>query len=215
MAGQIEITVALGGMETMSREVPVCPVLQPALSTCIGYITGTGISFAAADKSINIASGFNAAGFTGMDGEQILVSGSTSNNGLYTIVSDIDTKIIVSEAIVEEAAGDTVVIYGVQVFNITPTKKCEQMLLIYSEGVEAAGEVGMIPCVLNGDFWAANDGLYTAFAATLVTDETHYLWIPTAKYLNSSGTIKLMLKPKATKQLFTDHQPAAGYLELP
>ena len=215
MAGQIEITVALGGMETMSREVPVCPILQPALSTCLGYITGTGISFAAADKSINIASGFSAAHFDGNDGEQILISGSTSNNGLYTIVSDEDAKIIVEEAIVEEAAGDTVVIYGVQVYNITPTKKCEQMLLIYSEGVEAAGEVGMIPCVLNGDFWAANDGLYTAFAATAVTDETHYLWIPTAKYLQSDGTIKLMLKPVTTTELYTAHRPAAGYLELP
>ncbi len=217
MAGQIEVTVALNGMRTMVKEVPVCPDLQPALSTCVGYISNTGISFAAADKSINIASGFTAAGFTGMDGEQILISGSGKNDGLYTIVSDTDTKIIVEEAIVEEAAAATVVIYGVQVYNITPTKRMGQGLIVYSEGVEAAGEVGMIPCVLNGAFWAANNGLYTAFAATAVTGTggTHYLWIETAKFLQADGTIKVMLKPLATKQLYTDHQPALGYIESP
>ena len=224
MAGQIEITVALGGMETMSREVPVCPILQPALSTCIGYITSAGITFVdtAGVYTIHVASGFTAAHFNGNDGEQILVSSSGGtnsgvNDGLYTIVSDTDTDITVTELVVTQSAAEagTVVIYGVQVFNITPTKKSENLLLVYSEGVEAAGEVGMIPCVLNGDFWAAYDGLYTAFAATLVTDETHYLWIETAKFLNSAGTIKLMLVPHAASELYTDHRPAAGFIELP
>ena len=215
MAGQIEVTVALNGMRTMVKEVPVCPDLQPALSTCLGYISSAGISFAAADKSINIAAGFTAAHFDGNDGEQILISGSAKNDGIYTIVSDTDTKIIVEEAIVEEVAGATVVIYGVQVYNITPTKRMGQCLIVYSEGVEAAGEVGMIPCVLNGAFWAANHGLYTAFAATAVTDGTHYLWVETAKFLQADGTIKVMLKPLATKELYTDHRPALGFLELP
>jgi len=217
MAGQIEITVALGGMETMEKEVPVCPILQPALSTCLGYISSAGISFVdtAGVYTLHIAAGFTAAGFSGMDGEQILVSGSTYNDGLYTLVSDTDTDLTVTEAVIAEAAGDTIVIYGVQVFNITPTKGMEHGLIIYSEGVEAVGEVGMIPCLLNGDFWAANNGLYTAFAVTAVTDETHYLWVETAKYMQSDGTIKFMLKPLATKQLYTDHRPAAGYIELP
>ena len=223
MAGQIEITVALGGMETMSREVPVCPVLQPALSTCTGYVSATDISFAFVDGACTIdsvaASLITTQHFANST-EQILVSSTSGlNDGLYTLASVAEGALTLGADDVlttetAEAAG-TVVIYAVQVFNITPTKKCEQMLLIYSEGVEAPGEVGMIPCVLNGDFWAANDGLYTAFTATAVTDETHYLWIPTAKYLNSSGTIKLMLKPLATKELYTDHRPAAGYLELP
>ena len=217
MAGQIEITVALGGMETMAREVPVCPILQPVLNTCDGYISNTGISFVdtAGVYTLHIAAGFTAAGFSGNDGHQILVSGSTYNDGLYTLESDTDTDLTVTEAVIAEAAGDTVVIYGVQVYNITPTKGMEHGLVIYSEGVEGAGAVGMIPCLLNGDFWAANNGLYTAFAATTVTDETYYLWIETAKYLQSDGTIKLMLKPAATGTLYTDHLPAAGYIELP
>ena len=219
MAGQIEITVALGGMKTMVKEVPVLPDLQPALSTCLGYISSAGITFAFVDGActLTIASGFTVAGFAGMDGEQILVSGSTYNDGLYTLASDTDKVLTLSAAdvLVDEAAGDTIVIYGVQVFNITPTKGMEHGLIVYSEGLEAGGEVGMIPCILNGDFWAANNGLYTAFAATATTAAIYYLWIETAKYLQSDGTIKFMLKPLATKQLYTDHRPAAGYLELP
>lgn len=221
MAGQIEVTVALNGMRTMVREVPVCPDLQPALSTCIGYISQADISFAdtAGTYSIDAAgSGFTAAGFNGNDGEQILVSSTSKlNDGLYTLVSDADAQLVVTEPVVDETAGHagTVVIYGVQVYNITPTKGMEHGLIVYSEGLEAAGEVGMIPCALNGAFWAANAGLYTAFAATEVTDGTHYLWIETGKFLQADGTIKVMLKPKATKQLYTDHRPALGYLELP
>ena len=218
MAGQISVTVALGGMRTMVKEVPACPDLQPALDTCVGYISSEGgISFAAADKSINIANGFTTAGFDGLDGEQILISGSRKNDGLYTLVSDEDAKLVVTEDVVEEAAAATVVIYGVQVYKITPTKKNENMLIVYSEGLEAEGEVGMIPCILNGAFWAANAGLYTAFAATAVTGSggTHYLWVETSKFLQADGTIKVMLKPKATKQLYTDHRPALGFLELP
>lgn len=225
MAGQIEITVALNGMRTLTREVPSLPVLQPALSTCLGYISQADISFAdtAGTYTIDAAgSGFSAAHFDGNDGEQILVSSSGGtnsgvNDGLYTLVSDADAQLVVTEAVTTQtaAAAGTVVIYGVQVFNMTPTRKTENLLIVYSEGVEAAGEAGMIPCVLNGDFWAADAGLYTAFTATAGTDVTYYLWIPTAKYLQSDGTIKFMLKPKATNELYTDHRPACGLIELP
>lgn len=219
MAGQINVTVALNGMRTMVKEVPVCPDLQPALATCVGYISSAGITFAyiAGACTISIASGFTAAGFTGMDGEQILVSGSGKNDGLYTLASDTDTVLTLSAAdvLVAEVAGATVVIYGVQVYKITPTKKNENLLIVYSEGVEAAGEVGMIPCILNGAFWAANAGLYTAFAVTDTTDATYYLWIETSKFLQADGTILVMLKPKATKQLYTDHRPALGFIQLP
>jgi hypothetical protein len=222
MAGKINVTVALGGMVTMVKETPATLNLQPALSTCVGYISSAGITFAyvAGACTLTIASGFTAAGFTGMDGEQILISGSGKNDGLYTLASDTDTVLTLSAAdvLVAEAAGATVVIYGVQVYKITPTKKNENLLIVYSEGLEAAGEVGMIPCILNGAFWAANAGLYTAFAATAVTGTPHgtyYLWVETSKFLQADGTILVMLKPKATKQLYTDHQPALGFLQLP
>lgn len=210
MAGIITVT-----NNSMVKEVPVEPTLQAATAKSLGYKSSAGISFAAADKSINIASGFSAAGFDGCDGEMLLISGSTKNDGLYTVVSDTDTKIIVTEAIVEEAAGATVVLYGVAVYKITPTRRMGQGLIVYSEGVEAAGEVGMIPCILNGAFWAANAGLYTAFAATLATDKTIYLWVETSKFLQADGTILVMLKPIATKQLYTDHRPALTFIELP
>ena len=228
MAGQIEVTVALGGMETLAREVPATLDLQPALSTCLGYISQSDISFADTAGVYTIVAagnGFTAAHFAGNDGEQILVSSSGGtnsgvNDGLYTLVSDTDGTLTVTEKVVTQsaAAAGTVVIYGVQVYNITPTRKTESLLIVYSEGLEAAGEVGMIPCVLNGDFWAANEGLYTAFAATAVSGTPHgtyYLWIPTGKYLQSDGTIKVMLKPLATKELYTDHRPACGFIELP
>lgn len=228
MAGQIEITVALGSMVTMERDVPATLNLSPALSTCLGYISQADISFAdtAGVYTIDAAgSGFSAAHFDGNDGEQILVSSSGGtnsgvNDGLYTLVSDADAQLVVTEVVITQtaAAAGTVVIYGVQVYNITPTKKSENLLIVYSEGLEAAGEVGLIPCILNGDFWAANTPLYTAFAATAVTGTPHgtyFLVVETGKYLQSGGTIKLMLVPKATNELYTDHQPAAGFLELP
>lgn len=220
MAGIVDVTVALGGMVTMERETPALPVLQAATAKSLGYKTSAGISF---DKTgttytINIASGFTAAGFTGCDGELILVSSTSGlNDGIYTIVSDTDTCLTVTEAVQTESAGDagTVVIYGVAVFQLTPTKKSENLLIIYSEGVEAVGELGMIPCAINGDFWAASTPLYTAFTATTVTDSTYYLVIETGKYLKSDGTIQFLLRPLATKQLYTDHRPAVGFLELP
>jgi hypothetical protein len=219
MAGKINVTIALNGMRNMVREVPVCPDLQPALATCLGYISSTGISFVdtAGVYTIHIAAGFSAAHFDGNDGEQILVSGSAKNDGIYTIVSDTDTDITVTEKVIAESAGATVVIYGVQVYKITPTKGMEHGLIVYSEGLEASGHVGMIPCILNGDFWAANLGLYTAFAATAVTGTggTHYLWVETAKFLQADGTILVMLKPIATKELYTWHRPALGFLQLP
>jgi len=228
MAGIINVTVALNGMRTMVKEVPVCPDLQPATNKSLGYISAATISFAKSAAATPVysiddsGSGFGAAGFSACEGEMILVSSSGGtnsgvNDGLYTLVSDENAQLVVTEAVTTQtaAAAGTVVIYGVAVYKITPTKGMEHGLIIYSEGVESAGILGMIPCVLNGDFWAANAGLYTAFAATLVTDTTSYLWIETAKFLQSDGTIKFMLKPVATLQLYTNHRPAVGYIELP
>lgn len=221
MAGIVDVTVALGGMVTMTRETPAKPVLQAATAKSLGYITQADISFnvAAGVYSLDAAgNGFTAAGFDGCDGELILVSSTSGlNDGLYTLVSDTDAKLTVVEEVQIETAGaaGTVVVYGVAVFQLTPTKKSENLLVIYSEGVEAAGEAGMIPCAINGDFWAASTPLYTAFAATVGTDVTYYLVMETGKYLKSDGTIQFLLRPKATKQLYTDHRPAVGFLELP
>lgn len=223
MAGIITATI-----NSMTKETPVGPVLQAATAKSLGYKTSTGISV---DKTgttytFNIASGFTAAGFTGCDGEMILVSSTSGlNDGLYTLVSDTDTVLTVTEAVVTEtaAAAGTVVIYGVAVYKIKPTRRTGQLLIIISEGIEAAGELGMIPCILNGDFWAAKntDGkvgkgtTYTAFTATTVTDTTYYLWVETAPYMQDDAYIYVMLKPLATKQLYTDHRPALSVLELP
>jgi len=224
MAGIIDVTVALNGMRNMVKEVPAVPDLQPATAKSLGYISAATISFAKSAAATPVysiddsGSGFVVAGFDGCDGEMILVSSTSKlNDGLYTLVSDVAGKLVVVEPVITEtaAAAGTVVIYGVAVYKITPTKGMEHGLIIYSEGVEAAGELGMIPCILNGAFWAANEGLYTAFAATLVTDTTSYLWVETGKFLQADGTMLVMLKPLATKQLYTDHRPALGFIQLP
>lgn len=216
MAGIITVTV-----NTMTKEVPKSPTLQAPTANCDGYVTQTDISFNVSGTTYSLdaaGNGFSGGGFDGNDGEQILViTTSGLNDGLYTLVADTDAKLTVTEVVTVEtaAAAGTVVVYGVQVYKITPTKATRNLLIIYSEGVEAAGEAGMIPCVLNGSFWAANNDLYTAFAATTGTDKTWYLFIETAPYMQADGTIKVMLKPLATKSLYTDHRPALSFLELP
>jgi len=221
MAGKILVTNALGGLRTMVKEVPILPDLQPATAKSTGYISAATISFldTAGVYSIDDSgSGFTAALFDGMDGEMILVSSTSGrNDGIYTLVSDADGKLVVTEKVYTEtaAAAGTVVIYGIAVYVITPTKGMEHGLIVYSEGLEAAGEAGMIPCAVNGAFWAADNGLYTAFAATTLTATTNYVWIETGKYLQADGTILFFLKPVAEGSLYTDHRPAAGYIELP
>ena len=226
MAGIIDVTVALNGMRTMVKEVPVIPDLQPVISTTTGYVSATDISFAyvaGACTITSVAASLITTQHFASAKEMILVSSTSGlNDGLYTMESVAEGAITLhaDEVLTTESAGaaGTVVIYAVAVYKITPTKRMGQGLIIYSEGLEAAGEVGMIPCILNGAFWAANAGLYTAFAATAVTGTphgTHYLWVETAKFLQADGTIWVMLKPKATKELYTDHRPALGYIELP
>lgn len=225
MAGIINVTVALNGMRTMVKEVPVCPDLQPVTSTTTGYVSATDISFAYVAGACTIASVAASLITTqhfASAAEMILVSSTSGlNDGLYTMASVAEGAITLgaTEVLTTETAGHagTVVIYAVAVYKITPTKKMEQGLIVYSEGLEAGGHVGMIPCILNGDFWAANAGLYTAFAATAVTGTggTHYLWVETSKFLQADGTILVMLKPIATKELYTWHRPALGFLQLP
>ena len=227
MAGKITVT-----NYTMVKEVPVLPVLQPATALTTGYISVTTISFAKSAAATPVYSiddsgnGIVAAGFTGCDGEMILVecvNGADPdgvNDGLYTIVSDEIGQLVVIEPVITQtaAAAGTVTVTGVAVYKITPTKEAGKLLIVYSEGVEAEGEIGMVPCAINGVFWAAKSTLYTAFAATTVIDSTYYLFIETAPYMQADGTIMVMLKPVTggtTDDLYTDHRPALSFIELP
>ena len=225
MAVPIEVTVALHGFENMTKEVPAVPVLQIVPSTNDGYISSTGISFAFVDGActITIASGFTAANFAACDDEYILIETTSGlNDGLYLIETDTDTVITLgsSEVLVTEtaAAAGTVVLNCVPIFRIYPTRPMSKGIIIYSEGVEGTGEVGMIPCLLNGTHWAADETIYTSFAVTTATDTTHYLWVETAPYVQSDGSIWFFLKcaPGGTGTgVYTDHQPAVGFLQLP
>lgn len=77
--------------------------LTPPLS-----FTATDISFTASTKTIATA---GAVDFTTvLDGMTITVSGSTSNNGDFTVVSHTATTIVVSEVVVDETAGSSVTI---------------------------------------------------------------------------------------------------------
>ncbi len=78
----------------------------------MGTISASDISFENASGHIHTAAGdFVAAGF--LAGGKILVSGSTSNNTTYTITTvDSATQMTITEALVEEIAGDAVTIAG-------------------------------------------------------------------------------------------------------
>jgi hypothetical protein len=225
MAGIIDVTTALGGMRSLTKEVPAYCDLQPALVTTDGYISAATISFthnaAAADTINDSGNGFTTANFVASDDEMILVESTSGlNDGLYTIGGDeqgvitlLSTDVLITES---AANAGTVTLTCVVVYKITPTRGTGKGLIVYSEGVEAIGEAGMIPCLINGSHWAAKNGHYTAFTATALTDTTLYLFVETAPYLQADGTLLLMLKPVATStQLYVDHRPAAGFIELP
>jgi len=75
--------------------------------TSAGGITANTISFTAATKTIaDTGSGFGVFNV----GEQIVVTGSTSNNGNYTISSVTPSAIVVNENLVNETAGANVTI---------------------------------------------------------------------------------------------------------
>jgi len=81
-----------------------CTFLDGALDT----YTAATIAFVFATKKIT-DSGNGLAGFA--TGDTIIVSGSTSNDGTYTVATGGNAgEIVTSEALVEEVAGDTVTI---------------------------------------------------------------------------------------------------------
>lgn len=72
-------------------------------------LTGTDISFTAATKVIaKTSGGFNSTNLS--NGDQIVVSGTASNNGTFTVASFTDTSITTNEALVNESAGASMTI---------------------------------------------------------------------------------------------------------
>lgn len=72
-------------------------------------LTGTDISFTAATKVIaKTSGGFNSTNLS--NGDQIVVSGTASNNGTFTVASFTDTAITTNEALVNESAGASMTI---------------------------------------------------------------------------------------------------------
>lgn len=77
----------------------------PLVNTGQFSVTGTDISFAASDDSIN-ATSTDLSIFKA--GRKITITGSTSNNGTYTVSSVTSTKVIVSSALTDESAGASI-----------------------------------------------------------------------------------------------------------
>ena len=79
------------------------------LSVPVASYTGTNVAFNSGAKSIAVPSGNSFADFVA--GNIITISGSTSNNGTFTIASlTNDNTIVVSESITTEGAGDAITV---------------------------------------------------------------------------------------------------------
>lgn len=99
---------ALFASELQPMPSPPNPSLYLATYSC-GWLlpdddisSNTGISFAASDSSINLASG----AFPLLDaGDKIVVSGSVANSKTFIVVSATPTKIVVNAAVSTEVAG--------------------------------------------------------------------------------------------------------------
>lgn len=84
-------------------------------------LTAATISFTASTKTISDSnSGFSTAEFR--IGDSIIVSGSGSNDGTYTIVSVAAGAIVVVETLVDESAGATVTLATVTINKLVRTK---------------------------------------------------------------------------------------------
>ena len=217
MAGIITLTV-----DSMTKEVPLELSMQMAIAATEGYKSATDISFAFVDGACTITgTGFTAANFVASDNQMILVESTSGvNDGLYTIASDEDTVITLgaTDVLTTEtaAAAGTVKLTCVEVYKITPTRGTGKLFIFYTEGTPDAGALGMIPCILNGDYWVAKNTHYKQFTATVASPAMCILFIETAPYLQDDGSIYFFLKPVATStQLYTDHRPGVSFVELP
>jgi len=219
MAGIITATV-----NTMVKEVPKEVTIQEPTSDTEGYVSATDISFAFVDGACTIDSVAASLVTTQLfqNAKEMVLVETTSglNDGLYTMAAAADAKITLHEDVVltteTAAAAGTVVLTGVAVYKIKPTKPTGNLFIFYTEGVCSGGEAGMIPCILNGDYWAAKNTHYTQFAATVASPAYSGLFVETAPYLQDDGYIYFFLKPVVTSTLlYTDHRPAFAFFELP
>ena len=79
------------------------------LSVPVASYIGTNVAFNSGAKSIAVPGGNSFADFVA--GNIITISGSTSNNGTFTIASlTDDNTIVVSESITTEGSGDTITV---------------------------------------------------------------------------------------------------------
>lgn len=92
----------------------------------ITNLTAAGISFDAANKKILKASGLSI--FT--KGMTIRVTGSTSNDGEYIVVTSNDAYLVVDETLVDEGAGTITIqcLYGQKEISIGPVAGCENII---------------------------------------------------------------------------------------
>lgn len=210
MAGNVDITNV-----TLVKETPTVVAMSVA-TACNAYKTGTDISFAKTARTIT-GTGFTTAGFADMEGERILVSSTSGlNDGLYTILTDIDTVITlaVGDVLADETAAQagTVVLYLVAVYKIKPTKPISRLLIKIYEG---GGNEGMIVSFISGSFWASNNAELTTLTTTVTESDDNYLFIETAPYMCADGYIYLVLRPVAEGKLLGTHAPTVGFIELP
>lgn len=219
MAGIITLTI-----DSMTKEVPLEISLQEPTSDTEGRVSATDISFAYVEDACTITS--VAAALIGtqhfVNAKEMVLVESTSglNDGLYTIESVAEGAITLHKDVVltteTAAAAGTVTVTCVAVYKITPTRGTGKLLIFYTDGIVSDGALGMIPCVLNGDYWAAKNAHYKQFTATVATPAECILFLETAPYLQDDGSMYFFLKPVATStKLYEDHRPGVSFVELP
>lgn len=74
----------------------------------LAHLINTGISFDATSKEIRCTG--QCGVFKAGGGESIVVSGSASNNGIFTTVSATADKVVVSQSVADESAGASITI---------------------------------------------------------------------------------------------------------
>lgn len=144
-------------------------------TTNLAAQTSTTISFTASTKTIaDSGSGFVSSNFRA--GASIIVSGTASNNGTYTIISVIAGAIVVAETLVDEGAGASMTLTAV---------KANKVLRLSAAGtLPSTGGLGIISLFGNG-----SDGDVTISTNTNLTRDMYYnnLTINTGITLNPSG----------------------------
>lgn len=133
-------------------------------------ITGTTISFTASTKTIaDSGNGFVTAGFRA--GSSIIVTGSASNNGTYTVVSVSAGAIVVSETLVNESAGGSDTITTVTANKVVRRKSDSNITVPATPTASTdAGSKGYIDTSITN----AAGGIGTNYPNTLFGNSTYF-----------------------------------------